>query len=256
MHIDKMKVEGKRYFNVRMEFNKDIFHAMVENAVYTNKTGYVCCIESNNLTVANSDPLFNQVVNHALVNSCDGSVVAKILSYLYKQPFDSYVGADVFMHYISLCKYRHFFLGNTSEVLSGLREKLSDIDSEIGNMRFETLPFKAVDDFDYVSIAEKINQDNPDMIWISLGAPKQELFMSRLQPYLKRGVMFGVGAAFNFYSGVGKVKRAPSWMRKCRLEWLHRALEEPGKNVPRYLNFIRILPRLIRKERRSGYRQN
>lgn len=252
MRIDKIKMEGKRYFNVRMEFSIDIFHTIVEEAVSTNKTGYVCCIESNNLTVANSDPLFNQVVNHALVNSCDGSVVAKILSYLYKQSFDSYVGADVFMHYISLCKYRHFFLGNTPEVLSGLKVNLSDIDSNIRNMHFDSLPFKTVDDFDYAGIAERINQDSPDMIWISLGAPKQEFFMSRLQPYLKRGVMFGVGAAFNFYSGVGKVKRAPSWMRKCRLEWLHRALEEPGKNVPRYLNFIRILPQLIRNERRKG----
>lgn len=247
MYTDKMG--DKRYFNVRLEFNRDIFHATVEEAVSTNKTGYICCIESNNLTVANADPLFNQVVNQALVNSCDGSVVAQILSHLYKQPFHSYVGADIFMHYISACRYRHYFLGNTPDVLDGLKKKLSEIDPRIGDMCFETLPFRSVDDFDYDNIAEKINQDHPDMIWISLGAPKQEFFMNKLQPYLQRGVMFGVGAAFNFYSGVGKVKRAPSWMLKCRLEWLHRALEEPGKNVPRYWSFIKILPWLIRNER-------
>lgn len=76
--------------------------------------------------------------------------------------------------------------------------------------------------------------------------------MSRLQPYLKRGVMFGYGAIFNFNAGgVGGVKRAPQWMLKLRLEWLHRALEQPQKNIPRYWGFIKILPRLIKEERKK-----
>ncbi len=95
-----------------------------------------------------------------------------------------------------------------------------------------------------------INEDNPDIIWGALGAPKQEMFMARLKPYLKRGIMFGYGAIFNFNAGVGKVKRAPRWMLALRLEWLHRALEQPKKNIPRYWNFIKSLPRLIRNERR------
>ena len=95
-----------------------------------------------------------------------------------------------------------------------------------------------------------INEDNPDIIWGALGAPKQEMFMARLKPYLKRGIMFGYGAIFNFNAGVGKVKRAPRWMLALRLEWLHRALEQPKKNIPRYWNFIKSLPKLIRNERR------
>ena len=135
-------------------------------------------------------------------------------------------------------------------VLAGLRKNLSKIDPRIADMRFETLPFKKVDEFDYEGIAQMINEDNPDIIWVSLGAPKQEMFMARLKPYLKRGIMFGYGAIFNFNAGVGKVKRAPRWMLALRLEWLHRALEQPKKNIPRYWNFIKSLPRLIRNERR------
>ena len=86
-------------------------------------------------------------------------------------------------------------------------------------MRFETLPFRKVDEFDYQGIAQMINEDGPDIIWVSLGAPKQEMFMNRLQPYLHRGVMFGFGAIFNFNAGVGNVKRAPDWMLKLKLEW-------------------------------------
>jgi len=241
--------EVPTYFNVKLEFDKEKFDKIVDEAIQTGKVGYVCSVESNNLTVANTDTKFLKVLNGALVNNCDGSILAKVLSLIYKRKLESYIGADIFIKYIGMCKYRQFFLGNTPEVLSGLKNNLSKLDPEIKNMRFETLPFRSVDEFDYKSIAHMINEDNPDIIWVSLGAPKQELFMSKLQPHLNRGVMFGFGAIFNFNAGIGEVKRAPKWMLKLRLEWLHRAFEQPQKNVPRYWNFIRILPILVLGEK-------
>lgn len=241
--------EEKRYFNVRLQFDKEKLDKTIFDAIETGKVGYVCSVESNNLTVANKNPDFLKVLNGSLVNNCDGSVLAKILGKIYHEPLDSYIGADIFIKYVKMCKFRQFFLGNTPEVLAGLRDNLSKIDPKIKDMRFETLPFRKVEEFDYEGIAKMINEDNPDIIWVSLGAPKQEIFMSMLQPYLKRGVMFGFGAIFNFNAGVGEVKRAPQWMLNLRMEWLHRALEQPKKNVPRYWNFIKVLPRLIREER-------
>lgn len=240
----------KRYFNVRIEFDRDKLDQTIFEAIENGVPGYSCSVESNNLTVANQNPEFLDVLNGALVNNCDGSVLAKILAWIHKEPIDSYIGADIFLKYIKLRRFRQFFLGNTEEVLAGLRKNLSKLDPAIEGMRFETLPFRAVDEFDYQGIADMINADNPDIIWVSLGAPKQEMFMARLKPFLKRGVMFGYGAIFNFNSGVGEVRRAPKWMLRLRLEWLHRALEQPQKNVPRYWNFIKTLPRLIREERR------
>ncbi|MDL2262552.1 WecB/TagA/CpsF family glycosyltransferase [Bacteroidales bacterium OttesenSCG-928-I21] len=237
------------YFNVRLEFDKQKFDQIIDNAIQNGTVGYICSVESNNLTVANTSSDFLNVLNGALVNNCDGSVLAKILSRIHKKKLESYVGADIFIKYIEKRKYRQFFLGNTPEILAGLKENLSKIDSKINDMRFETLPFKAVDDFDYKGIAQMINKDEPDIIWVSLGAPKQEIFMSKLQPYLNKGVMFGFGAIFNFNAGIGEVKRAPKWMLRFHLEWLHRALEQPKKNVPRYWNFIKNLPRLIREEK-------
>lgn len=243
--------EDKKYFNVRLEFDKEKLDKTIFNAIETGKVGYVCSVESNNLTVANNNPDFLKVLNGALVNNCDGSVLAKILGKIHHEPLDSYIGADIFIKYVKMCKYRQFFLGNTPEVLEGLRKNLSKIDPKIKDMRFETLPFRTVDEFDYAGIAEMINKDNPDIIWVSLGAPKQEMFMNRLQPFLKRGIMFGFGAIFNFNAGVGDVKRAPQWMLNLRMEWLHRAFEQPKKNIPRYWNFIKTLPRLIKEEKRK-----
>lgn len=244
-----MNLEEKRYFNVKLEFDKRKLDKTIFDAIENGKKGYVCSVESNNLTVANNNLDFLKVLNGALVNNCDGSVLAKILGKIHHEPLDSYIGADIFIKYVKMCRFRQFFLGNTPEVLAGLKSNLSKIDPKINGMRFETLPFRKVDEFDYEGIAKMINDDNPDIIWVSLGAPKQEIFMSKLEPYLNRGVMFGFGAIFNFNAGVGGVKRAPNWMLKFRLEWLHRALEQPSKNIPRYWNFIKTLPRLIREEK-------
>jgi len=148
-------------------------------------------------------------------------------------------------------QFRQFFLGSTLEVLDGLRTELIKIDPAISGMRFETLPFKKVEEFDYRSIAEMINEDCPEIIWISLGAPKQEKFMRNLLPYLERGVMFGFGAIFNFYCGVSGRRRAPKWMIEHKLEWLFRLFNEPRKQVSRCCKIMARYPALYIREKRA-----
>jgi N-acetylglucosaminyldiphosphoundecaprenol N-acetyl-beta-D-mannosaminyltransferase len=240
----------EQFFNVSIEMDASEVDSVIEKTIRSGGKGYVCSVEANNLTIANMNPSFRQIINSALVNNCDGSVLAMLLSRIYKRPYKPYVGADLFYKYVCKACYRQYFLGNTKTVLEGLRSRLSEADAAVAGMRFEELPFRTVDGFDYPEIADRINEDNPDIIWVSLGAPKQEEFMSRLLPFLNRGVMFGFGAIFNFYSGTDGVRRAPLWMRRLRLEWLYRAMEEPKKNIPRYARFLRILPGLISNERR------
>jgi len=244
------------YFKVYIEFNKEKVDEIIQTTIAKKGKGYVCSMESNNWTVANKEPEFAKVVNGALVNICDGSVIAKILSLIHKKNLSSYVGADLFIKYVRMCKYKQFFLGNKKEVLEGLRRKLSKIDPSINESSFEELPFKNVEEFDYPAIAGMINKEKPDIIWVSLGAPKQELFMYYLLPHLEQGVMFGFGAIFNFYSGVGKIRRAPRFLRNIYLEWMFRAYNEPSKNIPRYYRFMKILPRLIIEELKSKKESN
>ncbi len=239
----------QKYFNVKLEFDKNKVDQVIEETIQNKGKGYVCSIESNNLTVANKNKEFSNVVNSALVNICDGSILAKILGKIHKEKYSSYIGADLFINYVQKKKYKQYFLGNTPEVLMGLKNNLSKIDPRIQNMPFVELPFRKVEDFDYEQIAADINKYQPDIIWVSLGAPKQEFFMYNLLPYLTSGVMFGFGAIFNFNAGTGHVKRAPKWMLRFKLEWLYRAVEEPKKNIPRYWSFIKILPTLIRNEK-------
>lgn len=241
-------MSSRRYFNVALEFDKQRVDAIIQDTILAKGKGYVCAVESNNLTIANKNPNFLKALNGALINICDGSVLALILGLIHGQRFESYIGADLFDKYVGMRKYKQFFLGNIRPVLEGLKENLARIDPAIADMPFEELPFKDVDGFDYPGIAAMINREKPDIIWVSLGAPKQESFMSRLLPYLDRGVMFGFGAILNFNAGMGPVTRAPRIMLNLKLEWLHRALQEPKKNIPRYVRFILILPHLIWSE--------
>jgi N-acetylglucosaminyldiphosphoundecaprenol N-acetyl-beta-D-mannosaminyltransferase len=76
-----------------------------------------------------------------------------------------------------------------------------------------------------------INHNKPDFIWIGLGAPKQEIWMSEHQGKVK-GFMVGVGAGFDYL--VGNIKRAPIWMQNHNLEWLYRLIQDPKRLFKRY----------------------
>ena len=81
-------------------------------------------------------------------------------------------------------------------------------------------------------IVERINAAKPDILFVALGNPKQELWMGRNASKLGVGAMVGIGGTFNFIAG--KVKRAPKWMQKSGLEWIYRIIQEPGRLWRRY----------------------
>jgi N-acetylglucosaminyldiphosphoundecaprenol N-acetyl-beta-D-mannosaminyltransferase len=102
-------------------------------------------------------------------------------------------------------------------------------------------------DLEAMQELEVIRESKADFIWVGLSSPKQEYWMSLAAPLLDRGVLFGVGAAFDFHAGT--VKRAPRWMRENGLEWAHRLLSEPRRLWRRYLIQVpRFLIRLVKEE--------
>src|SRR5690606_19545916 len=137
---------------------------------------------------------YKETLNGALVNSCDGSYIAIMASRLHKTKFKSYIGPDFFSKFI-LKPYRQILIGSSEDVYEKILCKVMSLGAERSNYNYLTIPYSKVEEFDYVSIAKEINRLRPRLIWISLGAPKQERFMQNLLPYLNQGVMIGVGAA-------------------------------------------------------------
>jgi N-acetylglucosaminyldiphosphoundecaprenol N-acetyl-beta-D-mannosaminyltransferase len=73
----------------------------------------------------------------------------------------------------------------------------------------------------------------PDIVFVALGSPKQEVLIDRLRHALPRAWWLGVGISFSFVCG--RVKRAPRWMQQSGLEWLYRLSQEPKRLARRYL---------------------
>jgi N-acetylglucosaminyldiphosphoundecaprenol N-acetyl-beta-D-mannosaminyltransferase len=78
-----------------------------------------------------------------------------------------------------------------------------------------------------------IRGSGADVVWVGLGAPKQDLMGARLREREAAPVIMCVGAAFDFLAGTKR--RAPRWVRRAGLEWLHRLVSEPRRLLRRYL---------------------
>ncbi len=112
-----------------------------------------------------------------------------------------------------------------------LHEKLREKYPKLQIAGMYSPPFRSLNQEELSTVYEKINETKPDIVWIGLGAPKQENFMYDNQQQLS-AVMIGVGAGFDYHAGT--IKRAPKWMQKCSLEWLYRLMQDPKRLFKRY----------------------
>lgn len=241
----------KKFFDIRYEFDVEEVQRRIDEAVKNGEKGYICVADGNILQMVHNDADYREVVDGALFSICDSSWVPKMIKRIYGEEYRHYTGSDIFRDITEMKKYRQLFLGTSQEILDGLRTELTKIDESYADMHYEALPYCKVEEFDYAAIAETVRQDHPDIIWVALGAPKQERFMRLLMPHLERGVMIAVGAVFNFRCGLESApKRAPQWVLKCHLEFVYRLFSEPKKQWQRCRMILKTLPAIYRKEKR------
>lgn len=241
------------YFNIRYEFDRDAVWQRIDQQVKKEEADYICVADGVILNIANRDVEYLKIVNGGMFSICDSSYVPLYLKWIYGKRYGQYCGSQIFMDIVKCRKYRMIFMGTSQTILDGLQANLIKVNPDVANMQFIELPFRKVEDFDYKEIAEIIEENKADIIWVALGAPKQEIFMSKLKPYLKHGVMIAVGAAFKFYSGID-VKRAPEWMVKNHLEFVYRIFCEPKKQLKRCGWIVITLPMLLISEWRRKKR--
>jgi N-acetylglucosaminyldiphosphoundecaprenol N-acetyl-beta-D-mannosaminyltransferase len=129
--------------------------------------------------------------------------------------------------------YRHFFYGGAQGVAEDLSICLAARFPGLQIAGAYCPPFRPLTQQEDEEVVAMINSVRADVVWVGLGAPKQERWMSEHKGRLKAPVLVGVGAAFDFQTG--RIAQAPQWMREHGLEWLFRLLREPGRLWRRYL---------------------
>lgn len=237
----------KTFFNIRYEFDRKLIHDSITRRLDQSGSDYICVADGVIMNIANRKPEYLEVINGGLLTICDSSYVPLYIKWIHGAKYDQYCGSEIFYDIVSNSNYRMIFIGAQQYVLDGLKAELTKINPGVAQMTFYELPFCDVEDFDYPAIAKMVEADGADIVWVSLGAPKQEYFMHLLKPHLSHGIMIAVGAAFKFFSGTG-VKRAPSWMVRYHLEFVHRLAKEPKKQFHRCFHIIRTLPGLLYRE--------
>lgn len=236
-------------FNIKLEFNHEVFRQEIENCVKDKGKGYVCVVDANVLTMVHTNLEYREIVKDSYINTCDGGSIASMANILYGTNYKAYSGPELFSDYIGRSDIKQLLLGNTQEKYNQIISKLEENGLDTTHLTYMPLPFASIDEFDYKNIAQSINAINPDFIWISLGAPKQENFMYRILPYLNQGLMFGIGAAFNFY--VGDIVQPKFHIGSFRFVWLDRLFREPKKQYKRTIETLSNYYFIYNEERKK-----
>ncbi len=204
-----------------------------------NKPNYICVTDAGNLVNAHrkSKELKN-AINNSLMSLPDGRPLSVYAGLKGIDNIDRVAGPD-FMKSVfertSGTGIRHFFLGDTEKILSKLKNDMNkNFDLQIAG--FYSPPFGNWNPGTDIEIISIISESKPDIIWVSLGGGKQEVWMNNNFSKLEKGVMIGVGAAFRFY--LGEIKRAPLIFQRLSLEWFIRLIQQPGKMFKRYASTL------------------
>jgi N-acetylglucosaminyldiphosphoundecaprenol N-acetyl-beta-D-mannosaminyltransferase len=123
--------------------------------------------------------------------------------------------------------YRHFFYGGAEGVADRLAERLRADYPGLQVAGTYSPPFRDLTDDEDRRIVQRINGTKPDVVWVGLGAPKQEKWMARHAGCFTSTIMIGVGAAFDFHSG--NARWAPAWIRNIGCEWAFRLALDPRR---------------------------
>jgi N-acetylglucosaminyldiphosphoundecaprenol N-acetyl-beta-D-mannosaminyltransferase len=129
--------------------------------------------------------------------------------------------------------FKHYFYGSTEATLEALEANIRERFPGIDIVGSYSPPFRPLTDDERSEVVNRINAVKPDLIWIGLGMPKQELWVAENHSLLEAPGLLAVGAAFGFHAGM--VRRAPRWMQNAGLEWLFRLSQEPRRLWKRYL---------------------
>jgi N-acetylglucosaminyldiphosphoundecaprenol N-acetyl-beta-D-mannosaminyltransferase len=141
---------------------------------------------------------------------------------------------------------RHYLYGGNEGVPEKLAERLCQSYPGLQIAGTYSPPFRPLTAEEDLAVVEKINSSRPDVVWVGLGAPKQEKWIAAHLGRIDAPVMIGVGAAFDFHSG--NCRWAPSWVRQAGMEWLWRLMLEPRRMWRRNVAGLTFAARVLLAE--------
>ena len=208
----------------------------IQDLIERNKKSYVCVCPVSTIMECVGNPEIMNIVNNADLVTPDGMPLVWIAKAKGLKNIGRVYGPDLMLALCELSShrgYRNYFYGSTMEVLEKLSSKLKQRFPSLQICGMYAPPFRPLTKEEDNQILEDINSTSPDIVWVGLGSPKQDIWIFEHRDKLNAGVSLAVGAAFDFLSGMKP--QAPRWMQRTGLEWLFRLCSEPKRLWKRYL---------------------
>jgi N-acetylglucosaminyldiphosphoundecaprenol N-acetyl-beta-D-mannosaminyltransferase len=225
--IPSFMVLGVRVHLTKMS---QVMQRIEERVGRRERCHYIVATQMHGIREACRDPSYTEVLNSADLFVPDGISLTLAARLRGIKGASRVPGPDLFIEGCRLAEdrgFRVYFYGDTDDTLTELASTLKQRFPELRIAGAHSPPFRPLTKCEDDNVVREINLSEADIVWVGLGAPKQERWMFEHRDKLQAPVLVGVGAAFKFSSGL--VKRAPAWVGKLGLEWLWRLIQEPSR---------------------------
>ena len=234
--------------------------AAIDQWIAMGERRYVCVTTAHGLNESQRDIELRRIHNNADLVTPDGMPLVWISRLLGYKHVARVCGPDLLL---AVCQgaeqrgYRQFFYGGTPRIVNMLVSRLLSQYPSLQIAGTYAPPFRPLTPEEDSAAMALINESRADIVWVGLGAPKQERWMADHREWIGVPVMIGVGAAFDFHAGVKR--RAPVLLQQCGLEWAFRLACEPRRLWRRYLignpKFIWLVLGQLFRMRRAAVRE-
>ncbi|WP_129715169.1 WecB/TagA/CpsF family glycosyltransferase [Pedobacter sp. SYP-B3415] len=217
------------------------------------KSSYVCVANVHMLLEAHQSKDFQNIVNTADLVTPDGMPLANSFKLLYNQKQDRVDGMSLLPRLLKQSEERNlsvYFYGGSQVMLDRVEAYIRENHPTLTIAGLYSPPFRPLTPDEKEATAVAISSSGAAIVFVVLGCPKQERWMSDMKGKIP-AVMVGVGGALPVL--VGLQKRAPEWMQKNSLEWFFRLCQEPKRLFKRYFKtntwFLYLLVKELAKKR-------
>ena len=216
--------------------NQDYALNRIDGWIQDGRRQYVSVCTVHTVMECQKDEAMRNAINNAGMATPDGMPLVWLANRDSEQAVERVYGPDLML---AVCQhsadrgYKQFFYGGAVGVPELLSAELKSQFPGLQVVGSCSPPYRDLTHQEEEEIIAAINQADPDIIWVGLGTPKQDLWMARHRSSLKAPVLIGVGAAFDFHTK--RLPQAPQWMQRSGLEWFFRLSQEPGRLWYRYL---------------------
>jgi N-acetylglucosaminyldiphosphoundecaprenol N-acetyl-beta-D-mannosaminyltransferase len=226
--------------------------AVVDRSAEGKPGAYVCLINVHSTVEADRSPELRAAVDHAFLSVPDGMPLVWILRRRGHARAEKITGIEYIPSVAAtgLARgTRHFFYGGAPGVAREAGRRLCELIPGVKVVGALSPPFADIDKWPIDELKSAVRRTKPHILWVGLGAPKQELWMAKMSGALDVPVMLGVGAGIDYLGGAKP--SAPTFLRHVGLEWLFRLAMEPRRLWRRYLlgnsAFVYLLGRSVLK---------